>query len=418
VAGRPAPGLWRDGDFLKLWTGQTISAFGSRITREGIPLAANLTLGAGPAEMGLLAAAGAAPVLLVGLLAGVWVDRLRRRPVLIIADVLRAALLGSIPAAAIFGSLRIEQLYLVTALVGVLTVFFEVADQSYLPTLVEREHVVEGNSKLGATDSLAEIGGPPLAGVLVQTITAPLAILFDALSFLVSAASVALIRKPEPAPTPHAERVGAWSEILVGLRVVFGDPVLRATVAAGASWSFFGGAYATLYNLFLLRELGVRPAEYGVLVAMGGVGALLGALGAGRLTRRVGLGRALIGVMVLSGLVALLTPLAGGTHTQVLLMLGASQLVGDFGGAIEGIAVTSLRQAVVPDRLLGRANASAGFLIGGVHPIGALLAGALAGAIGMRATLLIAVIGGLLRALWIVFSPVRDLRAPRILESA
>src|SRR5205085_1546506 len=227
-------------NFGLLWIGQTISAFGSRITREGLPLTANLVLGATPTEMGLLAAAGTLPVLLIGLLAGVWVDRLPRRPILIIADISRAVLLGTVPLAAVLGVLRIEQLYLVAVLVGILTVFFEVANQSFLPTLVQREHIVEGNSKLSASDSLAEIGGPALTGVLVQLITAPIAILFDALSFLASALCAGFIRVREPAPVPTEERQSLWREIREGLRLVLGNPLLRATTAALSTRAFFG----------------------------------------------------------------------------------------------------------------------------------------------------------------------------------
>ena len=192
-------GLWRHPDFMKLWSGQTISVFGSNITREGLPYAAVLVLAATPFQMGLLLASSALPVVLVGLMAGVWVDRLRRRPVMIIAVLIRAVLVGSIPVAAFLGALGMAQLYVVAFLVGLLTVFFEVANHAYLPGLVEREHLVEANSKLGASSSIAEIGGPPLAGVLVQFLTAPIAIIIDAVSFVISALLLGLIRRPEAA---------------------------------------------------------------------------------------------------------------------------------------------------------------------------------------------------------------------------
>ncbi len=398
-------------NFALLWIGQTISEFGSRITREGIPLAANLVLGATPNEMGLLAAAGTLPVLLIGLLAGVWVDRLHRRPILIVADISRAVLLGTIPLAAMLGVLHIEQLYLVAVLVGALSVFFEVANQSFLPTLVQREHIIEGNSKLSASESLAEIGGPALAGVLVQAITAPIAILFDALSFLASALCAGFIHVYEPAPTPIQEQQSLWREIREGLRLVLGNPVLRATTAALSTRAFFGGAFATLYGLYLIRQLGITPAIYGLLVTMGGLGALIGAVLASRLVRRFGLGPTLLGAMLLSGSISLTTPLAGGPKVLVVALLMTGQLVGDFGMEVYLINALSLRQSMIPDRFLGRANASANFLTGGMVTIGALLAGLLAGMIGMRLTLLIAVIAGLVISFsWLVFSPVRRLR--------
>ncbi len=395
-------------NFGLLWSGQTISEFGSRITREGLPLAANLVLRATPVQMGLLAATGALPVLLVSLFAGVWVDRLRRRPLLIVADLARAVLLLSIPLVAVLRLLRIEQLYLVAALVGILTVLFEVANQSFLPGLVAYEQIVEANSKLRASSSLAEIGGPALAGVLVQAITAPLAILFDALSFLVSALFAAFIRAPEAQPAPVQERQNLWREMQTGLRLLLGNPVLRAITLSTGTSNFFGGAFAALYGLFLIRELAVTPALYGVLVTFGGIGAFVGAFAASRFVRRIGLGRTLLGAMVLSGAASLLTPLAGGPREVTIAMLMASQLVGDFGREIYSINAVSLRQSIIPNHLLGRVNASVQFLSEGIWPLGAILAGLLSETIGMRYTLLIgAGLGFLLSSVWLLFSPLR-----------
>ena len=400
-------------NFGLLWSGQTISEFGSRITREGLPLAANLVLRATPVQMGLLAATGALPVLLVSLFAGVWVDRLRRRPLLIVADLARAVLLLSIPLAAVLRLLRIEQLYLVAALVGILTVLFEVANQSFLPGLVAHEQIVEANSKLSASSSLAEIGGPAMAGVLVQAITAPLAILFDALSFLVSALFAGFIRVPEAQPSPAQERQNLWREMQTGLRLLLENPVLRAITLSTGTSNFFGGAFAALYGLFLIRELAVTPALYGVLVTFGGIGAFVGAFAASRFVRRIGLGRTLIGAMLLDGAASLLTPLAGGSHIVIIAMLITSQLVGDFGSEVYSINAVSLRQSIIPNHLLGRVNASAQFLTNGIWPLGAILAGLLSETIGMRYTLLIgAGLGFLLSSAWLLFSPLRRLHEP------
>lgn len=409
-ASKEERGFFINRNFRLLWSGQTVSEFGSRITREGLPLAANLVLRATPIQMGLLAAIGTLPILFVALFAGAWLDRLRRRPVLIIADLGRALLLLSIPLSAMFGLLHIEQLYIIAALVGILTVVFEVANQSFLPRLVSRERLVEANSKLSASASLAEIGGPTLAGVLVQTITAPLAILFDALSFLVSAWCAGLMRISEPPPATIQERQNLWREIREGMRLLLANPVLRAITLSASIRNFFGGAYATLYSLFLIRELGVTPALYGVLVTLGGIGALAGAFTAGRLVQRIGLGKTLIGTKLLS-VVSLLTPLAGGPMIVTIAMLIPGQLVGDFGMEIYSINEVSLRQAIVPDHLLGRVNASAQFLVEGVGPIGALLAGLLGGLIGMRSTLLIATsLSWLISCALLLFSPLRVLR--------
>jgi MFS family permease len=397
--------------FALLWTGQTISELGSHITSTGLPLVANLVLGATAVQMGLLTAAGMLPVLLVGLLAGVWVDRLRRRPIMILADLSRALLLLSIPVAAVLGRLSMGQLYVVAVLVGVLTVFFEVADRSFLPVVVKREHVVEGNSKLRASSSLMEVGGPVLAGVLVQTITAPFAMLFDALSFLISALCVGAIRVREREPVARAEHQRLWHDIKDGLHLVLGDPVLRAIALSSGTRSFFGGTYATLYGLFLIRELRVTPTFLGILVASGGVGALLGAFMARPLVRRFGIGKVLIGSTLLSGAMMLVTPLASGSEIGIALMLVPGQLVGDFAYEIYNVHTVSLLQVLVPNRFLGRASASMQFLVGGMVPIGALLAGIVAEGIGMRSTLLIAsVLSFLLSSAWLICSPVRKLR--------
>ncbi|HET7080999.1 MAG TPA: MFS transporter [Chloroflexia bacterium] len=412
MAWRPR-GLWRQRDFVNLWLGRTISEFGSRITREGLPLTAALLLGATPAQMGILAAMGAAPVLLVGLLAGVWVDRRRRRPILIAADVGRAALLLSIPLAFMLGRLTIEQLYVVAALTGVLTVFFDVADQSFLPSLVSREHLVEGNSKLEASGAMAEIGGPALAGVLVQTITGPIAILLDACSFLVSAATVIAIRKPEPPPAPRAPQASFWYEAAGGLRFIARQPMLRAIAGFESIGSFFGGFYAALYTLYTVSVVGVSPAMLGVLVAGGGIGGLLGTLITGPVTRRLGRGATMVATAVLGALLSFNTALAAGPPLIVgVALLLSAQVIGDCFDTVFFINAVSLRQQITPDPLLGRMNAGMRFLTGGVHPFGILLGGALGGLIGMQNAFWIAGAGGVLAAAWIIRSPIRQIDRP------
>jgi len=394
-------------NFALLWGGQTISQLGSHVTDQALPLAANIVLGATAIQMGLLTALGLLPVLLIGLLAGVWIDRLRRRPILIIADFARAALLLSIPVAALLGLLRIEQLYIVAALVGVLTVFFDLANQSFLPLLVGREQIVAANSKMSASSSLAEVGGPTLAGILVQIMTAPIAIFLDALSFLVSALCASLLRVREPRPIVITERQHILRDIRAGLDVILGNPVLRAIMLCSGTRNFCGGAFAALYSLYVIRGLGLTPLFYGVFVGAGGAGSLLGALLAGRLAQRVGIGRVLVGAALLDGIVMPLTPLAGGSKVAIVILLTLAQLIGDFAYTIYEIHTLSLRQTVVPEHLLGRANASMRVLVEGMVPVGALLAGFVATAIGMRMTLLIAAcLCCLLSPLWLIFSPV------------
>lgn len=403
-------GLWRHPDFMKLWSGQTISVFGSNITREGLPYAAVLVLAATPFQMGLLLASSALPVVLVGLMAGVWVDRLRRRPVMIIADLIRAVLVGSIPVAAFLGALGMAQLYVVAFLVGLLTVFFEVANHAYLPGLVEREHLVEANSKLGASSSIAEIGGPPLAGVLVQFLTAPIAIIIDAVSFVVSALLLGLIRRPEAAPDQPEQRPKIWPEIAEGLRLVRHTPILRALMIYTVCASFFGTFFGAFYALYALNELKLEPWIVGILVGLGGIGSLAGAALAGPVLRRFGLGRTMLWTLVLGHFLQILTPLAFGPKPVVILCMLLPQLFADGIYTIFLINELSLRQTIVPDRLLGRANASVQFLVGGVSLVGPLVAGLLGNLIGIRLCLLIAVIGFCLSTLPVIFSPIRHLR--------
>src|SRR5438270_2266996 len=288
---RYVPGLWSNADFVKLWLGQTVSNFGSGITGIALPLTAVLVLAATPAQMGILGALDGVSVLVIGLLVGVWVDRVRRRPLLIATDLGRAFVLSTIPLAALLGVLGIGQLYVVAALAGVLTVFFNVASAAFIPSLIPQESLVEGNSKLGMSDSLAEIGGPAVAGPLVQLISAPFALLFDALSFLFSACCLGLIHTPEPLPTALEQRKGIWHDLIEGLRMVLKNPLLRALAGSAGIFSLFGNFVGTLYALYIIRQLGAPPIFLGFLVATGGVSALLGALMAERVVRRFGLGR-------------------------------------------------------------------------------------------------------------------------------
>ncbi|MEI7555420.1 MFS transporter [Candidatus Chlorohelix sp.] len=403
-------GLWRKPDFMKLWTGQMISEFGSRITREGLPYAAVLVLAASPAELGFLTALTALPVLLVGLIAGVLVDRVKRRPVMIWCDIGRFLLVGSIPVAALFGLLTMWQLYVVALLVGTFTIFFEVASQSYLPSLVERENLVEGNSKLGASSSLAEICGPPLAGVLVQTLTAPIAMAFDAISYLFSALGVGLIRKPETKSISAHHEFNFWREVREGLAVVLSNPYLRPLAINSAISNFFGSFIGTFYVYYAVNDLKLEPGILGFIIGLGGIGALLGTLLATPTLKRLGLGNSLLVALFLGKLVPFLIPLAGGLPWLVIVCMALPQLLGDATMMVFLIHSTSLCQSVVPDRLLGRANASMQFLIGAISPIGPLAAGFLGSWLGVRLTLLIALVGMLSGGLAVIFSPLRTLR--------
>ena len=391
--------------FLKLWIGQTVSEFGSRITRAGIPLIAVITLTASPSQMAVLAAVGSIPVLLFGLFAGVWVDRLRRRPILIVADLLRAGLLLTLPLAALTGHLTMVLLYGLTAVLGTLALTFETAYRAYLPALVARDQIVAANSRLSTSEALAEVGGPAVAGLLIQIISAPLAVIFDALTFLFSAISLSLIRQPEAPPAQHSDEASVRREIADGIRVIAHSPVLRTLAISLALRSFFGNFYAVLYDLYGIQVLGLTPSILGLLIGAGGVGALIGAALADRWQRRFGVSQLLIGSFLISALIGLLTPLAGGSALLAAIMLAIPQLIGDGAMMIYWINALSLRQMMVPDHLLGRVNASFGFLEMGIAPVGALIAGVLATGLGARLTLLIAVLGIIATAVWISRSP-------------
>lgn len=417
---RAQPGaLWRHGDFLRLWTGQTISLLGSQVTMLALPLTAALALQARPAQMGVMTAIGALPALFLGLPAGAWVDRRRRRPILIAADLGRALLLMAVPALAFLRLLRIEHLYVVGLLTGAFSLLFGVAHRSFLPTLVGRRQLVEGNSKLELSRSIAEIAGPGLAGALVQLVTAPIAIAADALSFVVSALFLASIRTAEPEPPPAAGQQSFWRHIREGLGFVWGNRPLRAIAACGGTLSLFNGAIESLFLLYLTRELGMGAAWLGLSFACGSVGFLAGTLLPVWVSRRFGLGRGIIGALLLLGASDLLVPLVGGSTplVAVIAVCMAAQFLFGLGLVVYRTGQVSLSQGVTPDRLQGRMNATLAFVAGAATPVGALLGGGLGGLLGLRVALLLAAAGEMLGALWLVLSPVRTLREqPALVE--
>jgi MFS family permease len=410
-------GLWRHSDFVKLWAGQTISLFGSKITFLALPLTAVLVLDATPAQMGFLTAAGAIPALLVGLFAGVWVDRYRRRPILIVADLGRAVLLFVIPLTAMLGVLRIEHLYVVAFLVGTLGLFFDVAYRSFLPSLVGREQLVEGNSKLELSESVSEIAGPGLAGGLVQLITAPLAIAVDAFSFLISALALGLIRTPEPEPQSSNQQQNIWREVGDGLRLVSGNRLLRPIAGCIGTLNLFNSILEAVFVLYLIHELDLEPGLLGLIFASGSVGFLLGALMQGWMTRRFSLGSVIIGGLLVTGLSDLLLPLLDGSMGVVMItiVLMTAQFFFGLGLTTFRIGQVSVRQAVTPNRLQGRMNATMSFIAWGAIPLGGLLGGGLGEVIGLRLTLFLAALGEILAVLWLLLSPLRSLREQPVL---
>jgi MFS family permease len=403
---------------MQLWAAQTVSAFGTLVSHTALPFLAVLVLKATPTQMAVLAAADLVPGLLTSLFAGVWVDRLPRRPLLIAADLGRVLLLGSVPAAACFGALRIEQLYVVAALTAVLDLLFNVAHQAYLPSLVAREELVEGNSKL-ASAAVAEVGGFGLSGWLVQWFGAPAAVLIDAVSFLVSALFLGAIRTPEPPPQVETsvDRPDFRREVREGMHAILRDPRLRALavteVLLAGSFRMFG----TLFMLFVTRELGFKPAHLGMIFGIGGLSSLIGAVTVTRIGRWLGAGRTMVLGILMASLGCLPVPLAPAASLAGVACLVLNQLVTDPGCIWFEITQSSLRQAIVPDRLLGRVNASMRFAGLLASLAGVAMAGALGEVIGLRSTLLLGVAGVVLAAVMLALSPVHALREiPRVAD--
>ena len=402
--------LWQHHDFLKLWGGETVSLFGSQISSLAIPLAGAGLLAATPAQMGFLSAAGFAPFLLLTLFAGVWIDRRRRRPTMIAANLARGALLLSVPLAAWFVALRIEWLYLVAFCGGGLQVLFELAYQSYIPSLVGRSQLVEANSKLQGSASVAQVAGPGLAGLLIQILTAPFALLADALSFLASALSMALIHTPEPVATLPQQRHSIWREIGAGLGLIVRDPRLRGLAGEAMTYNLWSTGLTTLLLLYATRELGLSAGLFGLMLTLGGVGALLGAALAAPLAARLGFGIALTWAYVLACAAPLLLPFAAGERFVTVPLITGAFFIGAIGVSASQVYVLSLRQGITPPALLARMNAGYRFFITGFVPVGSLLAGGLGEWLGLRPALAICALGVASALLWVVFSPLPRLR--------
>ena len=404
-------GLWRHGDFLKLWSAETISRFGSEVTALGLPLAAILVLHASAFEVAALGVVEFAPFLLISLPAGVWVDRLRRRPILIAADLGRAALLASIPIAYAFDALTIWQLYVVAAAVGVCTVFFDVAYQAYLPSLVERKQLVEGNAKLEISRAGSQLGGPGLAGVLVGWLTAPVAILVDAVSFLGSAFCLFGIRKAERSvEQPPEGRARMRDDLREGIAYVLTHPYLRYIAASTATFNFFSSVISAIVIYYAVKELGLSAALIGLVFTVSNIGPLIGAFLATRVWRRFGVGPTIVASTVIGGPMAISIPLAPHNHAAAVGVIGAAYAVGGLANVVYNVTQVSLRQAMAPERIQGRMNAVMRFLVWGTIPLGQLVGGALATWIGLRATLWVGALGSCLPFLPVLLSPVRSLR--------
>ena len=372
-------------------------------------MTAILTIHAAPWELGLLAAFARGPGVVVGFFAGGIVDRTERRRVMIGSDLVRMLLILSIPAAAWLGLLSMLQLYAVAALVGTASVMFDIADHAFLPSLIESEHLLDGNAKLGVTDSIAEIGGPALAGTLFQLFTAPLAMLGTSLTYLVSALFLFAVPAREM-PLEKPGRSARWyDDILSGLQAVLAEPLVRPTLWMTIVFTLFGAFFAPLYLVYGLKEIGMSPALMGINIAMGGIGALFGALVSNTLARWLGIGGTILAGGFLYAAFLALVPLAEGPFWLRTGMMMVAQFGGDAFALAFIIPLTSLQQAVLPRSLLGRTRATFSVAAGGATVIGALVGGALGDWLGTRETLAIAVAGIGAAPLFVAFSPLRRL---------
>jgi MFS family permease len=410
-------GLWRNASFVNLWGAATVSTFGSLVTRTALPFTAILLLDASPTDIGVLRVAELLPGFLIGLVAGAWVDRLRRKPIMIATDLGRALLIVTIPLAAFLGWLGLGQLYLIAALVSVLSVFFDVAYQSFLPSLVKNDELVEANSKLSAAMSVAEASAFSSAGWLIQLLTAPLAMLVDALTFIASAGLVARIREPQllTEPSPAPSRPSIASEVVEGLHAVWRQPILRGMVVAGLAQNLAFGLIGTVFLLYVNQEVGFDPGILGMIFAVGGVSSFLGAMIAGRLPR-FGVGAIMVASLALAAIGEAFVPLATTANAIGVLFLVGQQIVADSALTVYDINQVSLRQAITAAHVLGRVNASVRVTEFGAILLGTVAAGYIGEAVGLRETLWLGVALSLLAAVALALSPVRAVR--RIPESA
>ncbi|MFD8205450.1 MFS transporter [Streptomyces sp. NPDC059695] len=400
------PALLRERTFRRYWTGQTISLAGDQISLIAIPLAAVLALGADAAAMGLLKTAELLPALLLNLPLGAWADRqTSRRRAMIAADIGRAALVLTLPVAYAMDALTLGQLYAVAFGIGALTVLFEVCNATLFVALVPTDRYVQANSLVNGSRSMAWLAGPGVGGLLVQFLTAPFALVADAVTYLVSAGYLARIKPAEPAPAPVAK--GHFTE---GLRWVFREPSMRALFAASGTVQFFNLMFHTLFVLYATTELGIDAGLLGLMLAAGAVGGLLGAMVSGAVVRRVGIGGSLVAGFVGFTAPLLLVPLAGGPLPLVVGVLFVAEFLSCAGVMIVDVAAGSFQMALIPDAVRARVMGAYRTLNHGFRPLGALAGGLLGTAVGLRPTLWIATVGAALAVLWLLPSPLARMR--------
>ena len=398
--------IWRNLDFIKLWVGESISLIGTQITQFTLPLIAVLTLHASVFQVGLLNAARSGPIVVVALFAGVWVDRYRRRPILIGCALGCGVLIGLIPLASGLGVLSMNLMYAVCVLAGVLSVVFDVGVQSYVPSLVPRRHLAATNSRLQTSLSLSMVAGPGLAGILVGAIAAPDTLTADAISYFCCALGLIAIRRREAAPEPAAQRQSVRGSIAEGLRAVFGNRVLRALLIQSGYFNLFQGGLITVLVVYALKNLLLTPFQLGVVLGAIAVGGLFGSMSANKIRDALGLGRTMAAGITAGTLCPLLLLIPHSSSLGSMAILVAVEFCYGFGVLMFNVNAITLRQSVTPNRLLGRMNSCYRLVVLGTTPIGATLSGVLGQAVGLRSAMVIITILIATPLLWVPFSPV------------
>jgi len=412
--GAPRASLWRRSDYMKIWSAATISLMGSQVSNIAIPFIAAVVLRASAFQVALLATVEMLPFILFTLPAGAWLDRVRRRPVLIAGDVGRAVALLTIPIAYALGVLTIWQLYAVGFVAGLLTVLFDVADQSYLPVLLEADDLVEGNAKLQISASAAQIVGPGLGGGIIGLVAAPFAIVVDALSFFASGGLISLVQKHEPKPERKRAADGSQTslrqEIAEGLRYVLGNRYLRM-IAGSTGTSNLGTSMAfSIFAVYAYVELGLTPGLVGLAFGLGSTGVLIGAVLAAPLAGRFGVGPVVVGSMFVTGPATLLLVFLPASALVAGATLLASQFLMGFSAVVYNVNQVSFRQAITPLDMQGRMNATMRFIVWGTMPLGSVAGGILASFLPLRTTVLVGAVIASSAFLWVLVSPVRSLR--------
>jgi MFS family permease len=406
VDGGGSRSLLRHFDFLKLWSAETFSVFGVQFSGLAIPWIAAKTLGADSFEMGVLVAFSTVPFLIFGLFVGVWVDRSRRRPIMIMSDIGRALSLAMIPLSEFLFGPSMILLYAVSFSVGTLTVFDDVSSYAYVPSLVDQSQLVEANSKLEVSRASAQVAGPSVAGILIQILSAPITIVGDVIGYFGSAGFLSWIGKKEPA-SKRREGTSVVKDVKEGLAVVFKNRYLWSIAGSTGTSNFFASALGALYILFVEQELGLSSPELGFVFTLGSVGAIVGALLSSRIAARFGLGRTIVGSIFIAGLSSTAVYFASPSFGVPLLILAA--FLGSIGSVVYNVNQVSFRQSIVPLEIQGRLNATMRFIVWGTIPVGALTGGLLGGIFGLRAGIGIVAVGGTLAFLWVLFSPVRQI---------